>query len=151
MENKNSNDNTAFLKNLYLENGFTNEDIFHMDNEGYFENIEWLNDEVLIVYRSLSIPKSKVENFLKSINKGIGQYWSFNKDIEPIWGGNAKYEYPNEDIINIRCKGFLKIEDIDFEDLLYAYNDDFYNFCNEQEIRGKLGGGTIQVTSCWTY
>ena len=150
-ENQNKGNNIILLKKLYIKNGFTNEDILSISDEGYFNNIEWLNDKTLIVYRSLSIPKSKINEFSKSVNNGIGQYWSFNKDIEPIWGSNTEYEYPNEDIVDIRCKGYLKIEDIDFEDMLYAYNDDFHNFCDEQEIRSKLGGNKIEVVDCQVY
>lgn len=148
-EQHSNKDNT--LKQLYIENGFSDDDIINISREGYFDNIEWLNDKTLIVYRSLSIPKGKIDIFLKSINNGIGQYWSFNKGIESIWGSNTEYEYPNEDIVDIRCKGYLKIEDIDFEDLLYAYNDDFHNFCYEQEIRSKLGGDKIKVIDCQIY
>lgn len=151
MENQNNNDNIISLKKLYIKNGFTNEDILNMSYEGYFNNIEWFNDKTLIVYRSLSLPKIKINEFLKSANNGIGQYWSFNKDIKPIWGRNTEYEYPNEDIVDVRCKGYLKVKDIDFVDLIYAYNDDFHNFCDEQEIRGKLNGDKIKVIDCQTY
>ena len=148
-EQHSNRDNT--LKQLYIENGFSNDDIINISEEGYFNNIEWLNDTTLIVYRSISIPKNKLNDFLKSTNNGIGQYWSFDKNIESIWGGNVDYEYPNEDIINVRCKGYLKLKDIDFDDLLYAYNDDFHNFCDEQEIRSKLSGDKIKVIDCQTY
>jgi hypothetical protein len=143
--------NISKLKQLYINNGFSNEDIVAITEEGYFNNIEWLDENTLIVYRSISLPERKVNKFKKSIGSGIGQYWSYNKDIEPIWGGNADYEVDkNENIVDIRCKGYLKLQDIDFKDLLYAFNDDFHNFCDEQEIRGKNSGDTIKVIACLT-
>jgi hypothetical protein len=151
IENQNKSDNTNLLKSHYIKNGFTGEDILNMSDEGYFNNIEWVDNNTLIVYRSLSLPKNKINDFLKSAVNGIGQYWSFNKDIESIWGSNTEYEYPNEDIVDIRCKGHLKLKDIDFEDLLYAYSDDFHHFCDEQEIKGKLGGNKIKVVDCQIY
>jgi len=147
---QNEHTNISMLKHLYINNGFSNEDVVSITEEGYFNDIEWLDKNTLIVYRSISLPESKVNKFKMSINNGIGQYWSYNKDIEPIWGGNAEYEInKNENIVDIRCKGHLKIQDIDFEDLLYAFNDDFHNFCDEQEIRGINSGDTIKVIECF--
>jgi hypothetical protein len=146
---QNEDTNINKLKQLYINNGFSIEDIIVITEEGYFNNIEWLNENTLIVYRSISLPESKLVNFKKTISDGIGQYWSFDKNIEPIWGSNAEYEVnKNERIVDIRCEGYLKLEDIDFEDLLYAFNDDFHHFCDEQEIRGKDGGDTIKVKKC---
>jgi hypothetical protein len=144
--------NTDKLKQHYIDNGFSEEDIIDITKQGYFDNIEWLNESTLIVYRSISLPESKVNDFKKSKNNGIGQYWSFNKNIHSVWGRNAEYEISkNENIIDIRCKGYLKLQDIDFEDLFYAFKDDFHNFCDEQEIRGKLSGDTIEVIACLNY
>jgi len=141
--------NISKLKQLYINNGFSNEDIVAITEEGYFNNIEWFDENTLIVYRSISLPESKLDDFEKSIGGGIGQYWSFDKNIEPIWGGNVEYEVnKNERIVDIRCEGYLKLQDIDFEDLLYAFNDDFHHFCDEQEIRGKNGGNRIKVKKC---
>jgi len=152
INNFNEFTNLDRLKQLYISNEFSKEEVVDISDEGYFNNIEWLNQNTLIVYRSISLPESKVDNFKKSINNGIGQYWSFNKDIHSIWGSNAEYEISkNENIIDIRCKGYLKLDDIDFKDLLYAFNDDFYHFCHEQEIRGKLSGDTIKVIDCRIY
>ena len=146
---QNDQKNISKLKQLYINNGFSNEDILSITEEGYFNDIEWLNNNTLIVYRSISLPESKLDYFKKSIGVGIGQYWSFDKNIEPIWGGNAEYEVNiNERIVDIRCEGYLKLQDIDFEDLLYAFNDDFHNFCDEQEIRSKEGGDMIKVKKC---
>lgn len=143
LENLNGNINN--LKELYTKNGFSENDIYELSEEGYFDNIEWFDDNTLVIYRSLSLPESKVDNFMNSLDKGIGRYWSFNKNIESIWGGNAEYEAERgEEIIDIRCKGHLKLSDIDFDDLLYAYNDDFHNFSDEKEIRGK----NIKVIEC---
>jgi len=149
-ENSVDTNNVNNLILLYVNNGFSSENIIDIRKEGYFNGIEWLDENTLIVYRSISLPESKVTGFKKSISGGIGQYWSYNKNIDPIWGGNAEYEADkNENIINIRCKGYLKLQDIDFEDLLYAFNDDFHHFCDEQEIRGRQSGDTIKVKECF--
>jgi len=147
---ENKNDNINKLKQLYFKNGFSGENIINMVEEGYFKDIEWLDENTLIVYRSISLPESRVNKFKTSIGGGIGQYWSYNKNIDSIWGRNAEYEVgKNENIVDIRCKGYLNLEDIDFEDLRYAFNDDFHNFCDEQEIRGKQGGITIKLKKCF--
>jgi hypothetical protein len=140
------------LKNLYLEKDFTIGDIEDIYKEGYFKNIEWFDKNTLIVYRSVSILESNLDEFKKSMNKGIGRYWSFNKNIDAIWGGNAEYlAKDNEKIVYIRCKGYLKLIDIDFDDLSYAFKDDFHHFCDEQEIRGKLSGDVIKVVDYSEY
>lgn len=151
-ESNNKISNIYKLKQLYRKNGFTNEDIKQISDAGYFDNIEWIDNQTLKVYRSLSIPKSKLDDFLKNFDDGIGIYWSFYNKIESIWGSNAEYEAEkNEDIINIRCFGELKLSDIDFKDCLYAYKDDFHHFTDEKEIRGKNGGDTIKVIGYEIY
>lgn len=134
------------LKKLYLENGFTIIDIEDLSKEKYFNDIQWFDDNTLKVYRSLALPENQFQEFLNSIKNGIGRYWSFNKNIDAIWGNNVEYQKnKNEKIIYIRCIGKLKLSDIDFDDCLYAFNDDFYSFTIEKEIRGKKGGDTIKV------
>ena len=32
----------------------------------------------------------------------------------------------------------LKLEDIDWQDMMIAYRDDFHHFCDEKEIRGNI-------------
>jgi hypothetical protein len=46
------------------------------------------------------------------------------------------------------CTGYLKIKDIDWKMMKYAYNDDPYNFGSESEIRGVDGGNSIKVIEC---
>ena len=133
------------LKKLYTNNGFTQQDIKDMYDDGYFKNVEWVDDETLKIYRSLSLPESEVNDLTKG---EIGVYWSFDKDIKPIWGNNMDYYEGDEKIVDIRCVGHLKLDDIDFKDCLYAMNDDYHNFTDEQEIRGKNGGNSIKVIMC---
>lgn len=148
MKNFKQFSNIEKLKELYIKNGFDIEDVNDLSEEGYFDNIEWFDNNTLTVYRAISLNYKNLDNFKKNINNGIGRYWSYDKNIQSIWGSNLDYDEDVKDddnIINIRCKGHLKINDIDFDDLLYAFNDDFYNFCSEKEIRGKLSGDTIDV------
>lgn len=149
--NENNNVYDIFKK-MFIENGFIQTDLREIESTGYFNNIE-IDKNGLIVYRSISLPEHKVYDFLKLDTNGIGQYWTLRDDLDSVWGGNAEYEkkYPSEKIINIRCKGYLKFDDIDWKMMLYAYNDDFYHFTNEKEIRGNNGGDTITILSCNTY
>lgn len=140
------------FRKMFLENGFTTSDLNEINKTNYFNNIK-INENGLFVYRSISLPEHKVNDFLKLGTNGIGEYWTLRDDLDSVWGSNAEYEklHPKEKIINIRCKGYLNLSDIDWEMMLYAYNDDFYHFTDEKEIRGKNGGNIIKVMNCNTY
>ena len=46
------------------------------------------------------------------------------------------------------CIGHLKIKDIDWQMMKYAYKDDYWHFTSESEIRGVNGGNSIKVVDC---
>jgi len=141
--------NESYFKSLFLKNNFSEIELNSIINDNYFQDVEYYDDG-LIVYRTISLVKHQVENFMKLNNNGIGEYWTLKNDLEPIWGNNAEYErdYPNEPIIDIRCKGFLNFKDIDWKMMRYAYDDDYHHFIDEKEIRGKNGSGVIFNIKC---
>jgi len=143
------------FKNLFLKHGFTEEDLSFLENEknqfkeSYFDGIEFFDDETLIVYRTLALPKEIADNFIKlnknEVEQGIGEYWTLNKKLAwSIWGGG----HYDEETFDVLCTGHLKLKDIDWDMMDYAFNDDIYHFSNESEIRGVKGGKTIKVVKC---
>jgi len=149
-ENSKEFTNTDKLKQLYLNNGFSDKNVMDMAEEGYFNKIEWFDEDTLIVYRSITLLESEINEFKNDVkkNKGVGQYWSFDSEIRSIWGGNADFRNDNkENIFDILITGHLKLKNIDFNDLVYAFKDDYYNFISEKEIRGLKGGNSVKVIS----
>jgi len=120
--------NSKNLEQLFLENGFDNDDIYELNQERYFDDIEYFDENTLIVYRAIEVLN---DDYMDC--EYIGEYWSFSKNIYPIWRNDDGDEY-----YDVRCKGFLKLEDIDFRRVMIAYKDDFHNFCDEKEIRGNI-------------
>ena len=140
------------IKNIFLENGFTEDDLQRIleENENYFNQIEFYDNETIIVYRTIALPRRLVDKFIaldkKEIGEGIGEYWTLDKEFgRAVWGGG---HYEEELTYEVMCKGHLKIKDIDWEMMEYAYNDDPYNFGSESEIRGVNGGNSIKVVEC---
>ena len=142
---------TDKIKNIFLENKFTEDDlqIILEENENYFNQIEFYDNETLIVYRALELPRKLADKFIKlnkkEISDGIGEYWTFDKNLQNAIWGDGHYE---EETYLIQCKGHLKIKDIDWEMMKYAYDDDIYHFSQESEIRGVNGGNSIKVVEC---
>ena len=136
------------LKSLFIKNGFTqNElDIIIEENENYFNQIEFYDNETLIVYRALDLPRKLANDFIKlnqkEIGEGIGEYWTFDKNLQNAIWGEGQYE---AETYLVQCKGHLNINDIDWEMMKYAFNDDIYHFSQESEIRGVNGGNSIKV------
>jgi hypothetical protein len=139
------------LKSLFIKNGFTqNElDIIIEENENYFNQIEFYDNETLIVYRALDLPRKLANDFIKlnqkEIGEGIGEYWTFDKNLQNAIWGEGQYE---AETYLVQCKGHLNINDIDWEMMKYAFNDDIYHFSQESEIRGVNGGNSIKVIEC---
>ena len=140
------------IKNIFLENGFTEDNLKRIleENDNYFNQIEFYDNETIIVYRTIALPRRLVDKFIQldkeEIGGGIGEYWTLDKDFgRAVWGdGHYEGEYTFETM----CTGYLKIKDIDWEMMKYAYNDDPYNFGSESEIRGVDGGNSIKVIEC---
>lgn len=120
------------LKKSFLMNGFDNDDISELEIEKYFDNIEYFDENTLIVYRAIEVLDDNIDY------SDIGKYWSFSKNTYPIWRNDDDNDY-----YDVRCKGLLKFDDIDWRDMMVAYKNDFHNFCDEKEIRGY-----IKVISC---
>jgi hypothetical protein len=140
------------IKNIFLENGFTEDDLKTIleENDNYFNQIEFYDNETIIVYRTIALPRRLVDKFIQldkeEIGGGIGEYWTLDKDFgSAVWGEG---HYEGEDTFETMCTGYLKIKDIDWEMMKYAYNDDPYNFASESEIRGVDGGNSIKVIEC---
>jgi hypothetical protein len=143
------------FKNSFIENGFTKEDLLFIEQEKnqfketYFDGVSFFDDETLIVYRTLALPKILADEFVKlnkkEIREGIGEYWTLNKELAwSIWG-SGHYE---EETFDVMCIGHLRMKDIDWKSMLYAFNDDIYHFASESEIRGINGGNAIKVVKC---
>ena len=112
------------------------------NGESYFDNIEWVNDNTLKVYRNITILENELEEYLDNPPVNIGEYWTLSKALDSaVWG----YGYDDDkDRIEIRCEGELNLEDINWERMLYAYNDEIYHFVSEKEIRGD-----IKIIKCY--
>ena len=139
------------MKDLFLQNGFTEDElqIIVEENPNYFNQIEFQDNKTLIVYRALELPRKLADKFIKlnkkEIGEGIGEYWTFDKNLQNAIWGDGQYE---EETYIIQCKGHLDISDIDWEMMKYAYDDDIYHFSQESEIRGVNGGNSIKVVDC---
>ena len=140
------------IENLFLQNGFTEDELQRIleENENYFKQIEFYDNETLIIYRTIALPKKLVDKFIKldkkAIGDGIGEYWTLDKEFgRSVWGGG---HYEGEETFDVTCVGHLKIKDIDWEMMKYAFNDDPYNFGSESEIRGVNGGNYIKIVGC---
>lgn len=140
------------FKSLFIKNGFTQDDLQRIleENENYFNQIEFYDNETIIVYRTIALPRRLVDKFIaldkKEIGEGIGEYWTLDKEFgSAVWGGG---HYEGEETFDITCVGHLKIKDIDWEMMKYAFNDDGWHFGSESEIRGVNGGNSIKVVKC---
>ena len=140
------------LKSLFIKNGFTQDDLQRIleENSNYFNQIEFYNNETIIVYRTISLPRRLADKFIaldkKEIGEGIGEYWTLDKEFgSAVWGGG---HYEGEETFDITCVGHLKIKDIDWEIMKYAFKDDGWHFGSESEIRGVNGGNCIKVIEC---
>ena len=138
---------TKNLKSLFLNNGFKADDVLELEKCGYFSKIKWSDSNTLIVYRSVSIPVDEVKSFYSTVKNGIGQYWSFDSNIKSIWGNMDN----DQKYVNIRCVGHLELNNIDWNDMIHAINDDFYHFCYEYEIRALDFSNKIDVIECKVY
>jgi len=136
------------LEYLFLENGFTENELNDIKETGYFNNIEYSNNKIKI-YRSLSLPKHKVIVFYNNIDD-IGEYWSLRSDLGPVWGRIAQDNlmFPKEEIIDIKCHSYIQANEIDWVMMRYAYDDDFHNFTDEKEIRIINFGKNIKDIKC---
>ena len=140
------------LKSLFIKNGFTQDNLQRIleENSNYFNQIEFYNNETIIVYRTIALPRRLVDKFIQldkeEIGDGIGEYWTLDKEFgSAVWGGG---HYEGEETFDITCVGHLKIKDIDWEMMKYAFNDDGWHFGSESEIRGINGSNSIKVVKC---
>jgi hypothetical protein len=140
------------LKSLFIKNGFTQDDLQRIleENKNYFNQIEFYDNETIIVYRTIALPRRLVDKFIQldkqEIGEGIGEYWTLDKEFgRAVWGGG---HYEGEETFDITCVGHLNIKDIDWEMMKYAFNDDGWHFGSESEIRGVNGGNAIKVIEC---
>lgn len=136
------------LKKVYLENGFSQENVNLLSEGGYFNDIKYKDNDTLFVFRSITLLESEIDEFKNDVkeNIGIGIYWSFDNEIRSIWGNNVDYRNDNkEKTFDVLSTGILKIKDIDFVDLLYAFNEDCYSNISEKEVRGKNYSKTILI------
>jgi len=138
--------NQEDFKKLFIDNGFSENDVYEISQTGYFKYIEFIDKGTILVYRTLQLPSKIADEFIHLKHQNIGEYWTLNKNfISAIWGEG---QYEEEDTFNIVCTGHLRIKDIDWVMMRYAFNDDFHNFTDEYEIRGKNGGDAIKVVKC---
>ena len=89
------------------------------------------------------------EPFSFSSELNIKLISDYNKEIHTIdVYVEGKNIIPEEETYLVQCKGHLNINDIDWEMMKYAFDDDIYHFSQESEIRGVDGGNSIKVIEC---
>jgi hypothetical protein len=136
-------DKNEKLKKLYREN-LDEEDMDMLEMEGYFDDIEWLDDNTLIVYRFLAIPLNEVSKFKKDVMKGnIGLYWTLRNDLYPVWGYTPLDKEGDKQ--EFKVIGHLKLDDIDFESIKEGLAEEDVYFGTEKEIRGKDWSNSIKI------
>ena len=134
------------LRDFYIKN-LPSDMISILDDGEYFDDIEWIDDDTVKVYRFLAIGEDIVDKFKATVMDGnIGLYWTFRDDLGPVWG-YSPYDEDGEKQ-EFRVTGHIKLSDIDFVNIMIGIEEEMDHFGTEKEIRGKDGSKNIKIVVC---
>lgn len=127
----------SLLIQLFLANGFTEQEVNNLEIEDYFDNVK-LDGDNLYLYRKLAIKRGEYETFKENFvanNPHLGNYWSLNSFMEVTPYGHDEFDNTEANVYLIQITGLANIyTDINWigTKQLYQYSD--VNFIAEQEI-----------------
>lgn len=143
--------NINFIKHIFINNGFTYDEVSDIeDYSDYFEYFQFLTNDTIIIYRNITVLDTDREEFEDNyFNNDIGEYWSLkNNDSRSmaIWGDRG--DGLDDRRVEYQCIGYLKLEDINWKMMKYAFLDDFHHFTDEYEIRANEPSKDIIIKKC---
>ena len=131
-----------------MSNGWSESEVDELIKDKYFDSFDFIDDDSFYVYRNITVLNTEIDKFEKTyFNNDIGIYWSLSNDTRALWGDRGDGDDINR--TEYQCIGILKIKDINWQELRYAYDDFYPHFLDEREMRAIYPQKNIKIIKCY--